>query len=168
VFVFTFFGEFVSRLFVRRRAVSEIVGAVLVAMITIAMAVAYVMAGRSTAQSQVLSMVDLIRAAERRQRQLLSLTYAYKDGSGNLHLFIYNYGSETSTPDKLYLAEPTYVMGSGQYTFDMKQAGTNTPVPCIGSKQLVELTATPAPSQNQFDIILTTAEGGIFIWKFQG
>jgi hypothetical protein len=167
VFAPTFFGELVSRLFVRRCAVSEIVGAVLIAMITIAMSVAYVVAGRSVAQSQTLSMVDLIRAAERRQRQLLSLTYQYKDGNGRLHLFIYNYGSEASTPDKLYLAGTAYTGEPGQRMFDMTQAGTNTTVQFIGSKQLVELIATPAPGQNQFDIILMTKEGGIFLWKFQ-
>jgi len=151
-----------------RRGASEVLGALFIALIVVAMSAAYVMAGRSMAQSQTLSMIDIIRAAERRQRQLLSLTYAYRDGSGNLHLFIYNYGSETSTPDRLYAAGSTYTRGSGQCTFSMKLAGTNTQVSSIGPKQLVELTATPTPAQSQFDMILTTAEGGIFIWKFQG
>ena len=158
-----------AKLVNRRRATSEMVGAILIAMITVAMAVAYAAAGRSMVGSQALSMVDVIRAAERRQRQLLSLSYAYKDGEGNLHLFIYNYGSEACTPDKLYIAGQTYTCGSGSYTFDMRQAGTNSPFSPsafpIDQKQLAELRAKPAPGSPQFDVILTTAEGGIFIWK---
>jgi flagellin-like protein len=158
VFAPTFFGELVNRLFVRRRAVSEIVGAVLVAMITIAMSAAYVMAGRSTAQSQALSMVDLIRAAERRQRQLLSLTYFYKDGS-NLYLYIYNYGSEASTPDKLYISGSAY-----SYSIYQEYGGT-VGNGCIDPKELVVLKTTIDPLLSQFDAIFTTKEGGIFIWR---
>jgi hypothetical protein len=141
-------------------------GAMLIALITIAMSAVYVTAGAGTAQSQAMSMVDLIRAAEKRQRQLLSVTYYYKDGNGRLHLFIYNYGAEASTPDKLYMARVAYSYGSGSNTYDMKQAGGNTPVNCIDSKKLVELTATPGfPLPSEFEVILTTKEGGIFIWK---
>jgi flagellin-like protein len=156
VFAPTFSGELVNRLFVRRRAVSEIVGAVLVAMITIAMSAAYVMAGRSTAQSQTLSMVDLIRAAERRQRQLLSLTYFYKDGS-NLYLYIYNYGSEASTPDRLYISGTEC-----SYSIYQEYGVGNG---CIDPKELVVLKTTIDPLLSQFDAIFTTKEGGIFIWK---
>ena len=147
-----------SRLFVQRRAVSEIVGAVLIAMITIAMAVAYIVAGRSVAQSQALSMVDLIRAAERRQRQLLSLTYAYKDGS-NLYLYIYNYGSEASTPDKLYINGTAY-----SYSINQEYGGI-VGNGCIDPKELVVLKITMNQLPSQFDAIFTIKEGGIFIWK---
>jgi len=145
----------VSRLFVRRRAVSEIVGAVLIAMITIVMSAAYVMAGRSTAQSQALSMVDLIRAAEREQRQLLSLTYAYKNGS-NLCLYIYNYGSEASTPDKLYIS------GSA-CSYSIQEYGVGNG--CIDPKELVMLNATIGSLPSQFDAVFTTKEGGMFTWR---
>lgn len=151
----------------RRTAASEMVGAILIAMITIAMSVAYAIAGRSAAEGQTLSMVDLIRTAEKRQRQLLSLTYAYKDGNGRLHLFIYNYGSETVKPERLYLAGTVYTEGSGGNSFSMKDAYGN-PVSTIDPSQLVELTVPQPPGQPSFDVVLVTAEGGVFIWKFQG
>jgi hypothetical protein len=150
VFALPFFGELVSGLFVRRRAVSEIVGAVLIAMITIAMSVAYVVAGRSVAQSQTLSMVDLIRAAERRQRQLLSLTYYYKYGN-NLDLYLYNYGNENATIKKLFV-------GNFEVT-DSRVIGL-TVVP----KELKYVTFR-CDQSGSLDVLLLTEEGGIFIWK---
>jgi hypothetical protein len=140
----------VNRPFVRKRAVSEIAGAVLVAMITIAMSVTYVVAGRSVAQSQTLSMVDLIRAAERRQRQLLSLTYYYKHGD-NLDLYLYNYGNENATIKKLFV-------GNFEVT-DSRVIGL-TVVP----KELKYVTFGCNQS-GSLDVLLLTEEGGIFIWK---
>jgi len=143
---------------VKRRAASEMLGAVLIAVITIAMSAAYVMAGSSMAQSQALSMVDLIRAAERRQRQLLSLTYAHRDGS-NLYLYIYNYGSEASTPDKLYIGD-----AACPHSIYQEYGGT-VGNGRIDPKELVVLKTTINPLLSQFDVIFTTKEGGIFIWK---
>lgn len=80
-----------------KRGVSEVVGAMLIAVIVLAMSMSWVAleAGRSTEQTT--SIVDMIRAAEKSQQQSLSLAYYYKQGS-NLNLFLYNYGTENSTP----------------------------------------------------------------------
>jgi hypothetical protein len=133
---------------VGRRAVSEILGAILVAVITVAISVVYASAGAHTAESQALSMVDVIRAAERRQRQLLSLTYWYLEGS-NLHLFIYNYGNENSTIKALFV---------GDYNVTGVVGVTVTP------KELKEVSFT-CPRSGLLDVVLLTREGGIFIWK---
>ena len=80
-----------------KRGVSEVVGAILIAVIVLAMSMSWVAmeAGRSTEQTT--SIVDMIRAAEKSQGQSLSLAYYYEQGS-NLNLFLYNYGIENSTP----------------------------------------------------------------------
>ncbi len=80
-----------------KRGVSEVVGAILIAGIVLAMSMSWVAleAGRSTEQTT--SVVDMIRAAQKSQQQSLSLAYYYKQGS-NLNLFLYNYGTENSTP----------------------------------------------------------------------
>jgi hypothetical protein len=80
-----------------KRGVSEVVGAILIAVIVLAMSMSWVAleAGRSTEQTT--SIVDMIRAAEKSQQQSLSLAYYYEQGN-SLNLFLYNYGVENSTP----------------------------------------------------------------------
>jgi hypothetical protein len=99
-----------------RRGVSEVLGAILIAVIVMAMSATYVMleAGRSTRET--MSIVDLIRAAEKRQKQLLSLTYYYKQGD-SLKLYIYNYGEESSTP-KLILVDGEVVFWRTVWVFE--------------------------------------------------
>ena len=55
-----------------KRAASEVLGAILIATIVMAMSATYIMleAGRST--KETMGIVDLIRVAERRQKHLLS------------------------------------------------------------------------------------------------
>jgi hypothetical protein len=153
--------------FARRRGVSEVLGAMLVAMMAVAISVAYVAAGGLAARQQALSFVDVVRAAERAQRQLLSLTYYYRS-EGCIHLFIYNYGSDPSTPERLVIAGAAYVRGAGSYAYNMTLAGDSARhVDAIDPRQLVELTATPAPEADEFEVALATAEGGVFVWKLQ-
>ena len=99
-----------------KRATSEVLGAILIAIIVMGMSATYIMleAGRST--KETMGIVDLIRAAERRQKQLLSLTYYNKQGS-NLKLYLYNYGEEASTP-KLILADQEVVFWRTVWTFE--------------------------------------------------
>ena len=80
-----------------KRGLSEVVGAILIAVIVLAMSMSWVAfeAGRSTEQTT--SIVDMIRAGKKSQQQSLSLAYYYKQGN-SLNLFLYNYGVENSTP----------------------------------------------------------------------
>jgi hypothetical protein len=99
-----------------RRGVSEVLGAILIAVIVMGMSATYVTLEASRSKAETMSVVDLIRAAERKQRQLLSLIYYYKQGN-NLKLYFYNYGSETSTP-KLILADQEVVFWRTVWTFE--------------------------------------------------
>lgn len=137
---------------VYRRGVSEVLGAILIAVMVISMSTAYALWAGQSGQRQAMSMADVIRAAERRQRQLLSLTYAYRDGQGRVHLYIYNYGSEASTVSRLFV-------GSQEIT-DSNVIGVVLP-PKSGPYEL----AFTCSVSGSVDVLLLTAEGGTFIWK---
>jgi hypothetical protein len=125
------------------------------------MSATYVTLEASRSKAETMSVVDLIRAAEKRQRQLLSLTYCYPDGQGRLHLFIYNYGEETSTPNIVIVGQNVYYKDVNMTSIIMKNMDTGVPCSDIPPKMLVELTV-PAPA---FDFVMLTVEGGIFSWK---
>jgi len=99
-----------------KRGVSEVLGAILIALIVAAMSATYVMMEASQSAKKTMSIVDLIRAAEKRQKQLLSLTYYYKQNN-SLKLYIYNYGEEDSTP-KLLLVDGEIVFWRTVWTFE--------------------------------------------------
>lgn len=149
---------------VARRAASEMLGAILVAVITVAMSVAYATYGLTRAQTQTASISDVLRTSAKAQRQLLTVSYYYRSGiDGKLRLYIYNMGSEASTLK-------TVVVGSTKYDLPdpnvmMKDMYTNQQITdcMIQPKRLVEL-SVPAPA-GQVDIIVLTVEGGIFVWR---
>jgi len=80
-----------------KRGVSEVVGAILIAVIVLAMSMSWVMMEAGRSSEQTTSIVDMMKAAEKSQQQSLSLAYYYEQGN-NLNLFLYNYGTENSTP----------------------------------------------------------------------
>ncbi|MBO3809763.1 MAG: hypothetical protein FGF50_09260 [Candidatus Brockarchaeota archaeon] len=146
---------------VRRWAASEVLGAILVAVITMVMCAVYIAYGLVQTQTQTASISDMLRLNAKAQRQLLSLSYYYSDGK--LHIFIYNMGNEESTLK-------TVVIGSVKYDLPnphirMKDAVTQNPIDnCkIAAKQLVEITAPR--QQGQVDLLVLTEEGGVFIWR---
>ncbi len=146
---------------VRRRAASEVLGAILVAAITMAMSAAYAGYALTQTRIQTASISDALRSSARAQRQLLSLSYYYSDGQGRLHIFMYNMGGEESTLR-------TVIVGSARYdapNIEMKDAVTGRSISnCkIAAKQLVEVTVPG--QQGQIDLLVLTEEGGIFIWR---
>jgi len=153
---------------VKRRGASEMLGAILVAVITVAMAVAYAGYGLTQAQTQMASISDVLRASARAQRQLLSLSYYYRSGAdGKLYAYIYNMGSEVSTLKTVVVGSSKYDMSNPmdcQYV-QMKDACTRQSIGnyAIQPKELVELSVT-APA-GQLDLLVMTDEGGIFIWR---
>jgi len=149
---------------VKRRATSEILGAILVAVITVAMAVAYAGYGLTQAQTQTASISDVLRASARAQRQLLSLSYYYRSGAdGKLYAYIYNMGSETSTLKTVVVGSTKYDMPNPNV--QMRDAVTRQLISdcTIQPKKLVELSVT-APA-GQLDLLVMTEEGGIFVWR---
>ncbi len=80
-----------------RRGLSEVVGAILIAGIVLAMSMSWVMLEGERYSEQTTSMVDMLRAATKSQQQSLSLAYYYKQDNA-VNLFLYNYGTENSTP----------------------------------------------------------------------
>jgi hypothetical protein len=149
-----FFGEHVSRLIVRRRAASEIVGAILIAIITASISVAYAFWGGTAVSQQASSIVDVIRQATSRQRQLLSLLHARRGTS--LELYICNYGTEPSTPERVYV--------NGQLgSFQLYDMVSKTSCDAINPKRIVRLTLSD-PGTPTVDVILVTNCGGIYTW----
>ncbi|MGD6805867.1 MAG: hypothetical protein ACQCN4_02790 [Candidatus Bathyarchaeia archaeon] len=80
-----------------KRGVSEVVGAILIAVIVLAMSMSWAVMEAGNTNKQTTSVVDMMKTSERSLRQSLSLAYYYKQGS-NLNLLFYNYGTENSTP----------------------------------------------------------------------
>ena len=58
-----------------RRGVSEVLGAIVIAVLVLSMSVSYVLLEMERSGRETHSLIDLIRRAERQQRQLLSLIY---------------------------------------------------------------------------------------------
>jgi|GEM_PF-3783786 len=141
-----------------KRGASEVLGAVLIAVIVMAMSATYVMFEAEKSTRETMGIVELIRAAEKRQKQLLSLTYYYKQGN-DLKLYIYNYGEESSTP-KMILTDQEVPLSS----ISMRNMDTGAACNNIPPKTLVEITL-PAPSQSTFTLALFTDEGGFYSWR---
>ena len=141
-----------------RRGVSEVLGAIVIAILVLGMSVSYVLLEMERAGRETYSIIDLIRKAEKRQKQLLSLIFYQKKG-GSLKVYIYNYGDEYSTPQRI-LTDKEVSLSS----VSMKNMDTGAAVSSIPPKTLVELTM-PAPSTDSFTLVIITGEGGVFSWK---
>jgi len=59
----------------RRRGVSEVLGAIVIAVLVLGMTASYVLLEMERSGRETHSITDLIRKAEKRQKQLLSLIY---------------------------------------------------------------------------------------------
>lgn len=54
-------------------------------------------------------LVDLLKAGERRNQEMLSLVYGFWEG-GRVHLYLYNYGGMAVEPQKWYVAQQEAVL----------------------------------------------------------
>jgi len=145
-----------------KRGTSEVLGALLIASIVISMSTVWLTFEASHATRRTMSVVNIIRAAERKQKQLLSLTYYYYDeNDGYLKLYIYNYGDEVSTPNR--------IITNREVKFEIRDPNTGNPIDSrIKPKTLVELAIeeTYIPSgKDFFNLVLFTEEGGIYSWR---
>jgi len=141
-----------------RRGVSEVLGAIVIAILVLGMSVSYVLLEMDRAGSETYSVVDLIRGAEKQQKQLLSLIY-YRMQGGRLILYIYNYGEEPSTPQRIMTDKEVPLS-----LVSMENMDTGDMISSIPPKTLVELTM-PAPSADSLTLVMVTEEGGVFSWK---
>ena len=141
---------------VKRRAVSEVVGAVLIGFIVASMSVAYVFWGGMTVSQQTSSMVDVMRRATSRQRQLLSLVHHVRS-AGSLKLYICNYGTEPSAPESVFV-------NGQQQSYQMYDMIDQSACDAIKPKSIVQLTL-PDPGSTTVDVILITRDGGIYAWQ---
>lgn len=141
-----------------RRGVSEVLGAIVIAVLVLSMSVSYVLFEIERSGRETLSIIELIRKAEKRQKQLLSLIYYQKKGS-DLKVYIYNYGEEASTPQRILTDREVPLSSVSMKNMDTGQACSSIP-----PKTLVELTM-PAPSADSFTLVIITDEGGVFSWK---
>jgi len=141
-----------------RRAVSEIVGVLLVAAIIVAASATYLTYGVQTTSSQSSALTDAMRQAQRRVNILLSLTYYEKKGH-SIHLYIHNYGTLDTKIDQLYVG------GDRVHVFWVKDMDTGDLIGHrIPAGKLVELYFTRNLS-GEVDIFLVTEELATFSWK---
>lgn len=145
-----------------RRGVSEVVGVALISIVVAAVGLAWLASQGQMLAMQAYGIIDQIRAAERRQRQLLSLLYYYRDGFGNLVLYIYNYGAEDSTISRLFVKDGEVPLSS----IAVKNAETNQPLQnrVIPPRALAEV-SVPNAASGTYVVFLITEEGGRFSWE---
>ena len=141
-----------------RLGVSEVLGAIVITILVLGVSASYILLGMERSGGETLSIIELIRRAERRQNQLLSLIY-YQRQNGDLKVYIYNYGDEPSTPKRIF-ADREIPLSK----ISIKNMDTGDLIGNIPPKTLVELTM-PSPSTEDFILVLITEEGGIFSWK---
>jgi len=139
-----------------RRGVSEVVGALLIAFITVSAAVVYISMATGRAGRQVTSLADIMRTAERRQGQLLTSIYCYEK-DGTVKVYIYNYGTVATTPTKI-------IVNGQEVNWTMKDAADGSSCNSIVPKALVEV-SFPKPSSAPFDFLILTPEGVICSWR---
>lgn len=152
-----------------RRGVSEVLGAFMVLIIVMGMAAAWLTIEAPRISREAMGIIEALRMAARRQRQLLSLLYYYKTGDAapKLRLYIYNYGLEKSTikGDKGLIVAGQIVPRS---SIIMVDAATGAAIIdyVINPKQIAMIEVN-APASGVFDVILQTEEGGLFIWELK-
>lgn len=141
------------------RAVSEVVGVLLVVAIIVAASVAYLTYGVHSMGSQSSALTDAMRQAQKRSQILLSLTYYEKKGN-TIHLYIYNYGILDAKIDQLY------VQGNRITAFTVKDMDTGQVISGkkIPAGKLVDLYFTRNLS-GEVEIFLVTEELATFSWK---
>lgn len=151
------------------RGVSEVLGAFMVLIIVMGMAAVWLTVEAPRINRETMGIIEALRMAARRQRQLLSLLYYYKtsDATPKLRLYVYNYGLEKST-----IKEDKGLIVAGQVvpraSITMVDADTGQAIAdyVINPKQVVMIEVN-APADEVFDVILQTEEGGLFIWELK-
>ena len=142
-----------------RRGVSEVLGVLLITIVLMATAMVYVSLQSSRAERETSGIVEMITKAEKRQGQLLSLTYYY-NSSNQLRIYIYNYGNINSTLELVMVAGQTVPLSS----ITMKDMDTGQTCSTISPKKLVEVTIS-APYTSTFYFTIQTEEGSTFTWQ---
>lgn len=92
-----------------RRGVSEVVGVLLVTGVMFSVSSLFLFSQARTTGEATWGLVDLLRAGERRNREMLSLVYGFWEGS-RVHLYLYNYGGMVVEPQKWYAARQEAVL----------------------------------------------------------
>ena len=141
-----------------RRGVSEVLGAIVMAVLVLGMTASYVLLEMERSGRETHSIIDLIRKAEKRQKQLLSLIY-YQRSGGSLKVYIYNYGDEASTPQRILTDREVPLSQISMKNMDAGEMCSSIP-----PKTLVELTL-PDPASSNFTLVIITREGGVFSWR---
>ena len=113
-----------------RRGVSEALGAIVIAVLVLGMTASYVLLEMERSGRETHSIIDLIRKAERSQKQLLSLIY-YQRSGGNLKVYIYNYGDEASTPQRILTDRKVPLSEVSIWSMDAGEACSSLPQPLV-------------------------------------
>jgi len=145
-----------------RRAVSEVVGVALISVILVSIGLVWLATQGPLLTMHAYSIIDQIRAAERRQSQLLTLLYYYRDGQGTLTLYIYNYGAGNSTISRLFVGDSE--VNLQQAVIKNAETGQHFQNKVIPPRVLAEVNVPNAPS-GRFIVFLMTEEGGRFAWE---
>ena len=140
----------------RRRAVSEVVSALIIAAVIIAGTAVYLAVAGQNISISAKSVAGALRDALHRQGEVLSLTYSYLDGS-QLKLYVYNYGKVFVKPERVYV-------NGAQRSFTLTDAISGSSISEIAPRQLALLTVQKH-GNSPYEIIIVTEKHAVFTWK---
>jgi len=141
------------------RGVSEILGAILVFAVVFASSVAYLSVEMRRAKGEVAGITDLVRAAEHRQAQLLSLVYYSENReTGLLRVYIFNYGTENAEVYQMYIGTERVE------ALAVRDSFTGAPLDSLPPRTLAEI-SLQAPTENIFDFTLVTRWKAVYSWR---
>lgn len=151
---------------VKRRGASEVLGVLLMTAIVMGIAAVWLSTEAPRISRESMGIIEMLRFAARRQSQLLSLLYYYKDSGNNLVLFLYNYGLENSTiSSRNGIILAGNIIPLDQVVIRDAESGKVITNRVIRYKQVVEVIIPNCPPRGIYDLIIRTEEGGVFIWE---
>lgn len=138
------------------RAVSEVISALIIAAIIIIGTAVYVGVAGQRISLEASSLANMVWKAQRRQGEMLSLTYSHPSGD-QLKLYIYNYGKVHVKPIRLYI-------NGIQKSFTLIDAVSGESIGEIAPEQLALLSVRKY-GNSPYEIIIVTETGSTFTWK---
>lgn len=109
--------------------------------------------GRS-ASSRASGLIDVMRQAEQRQKQLVTLVYSWEDSSG-IHAYLFNYGSVEAVVDRVWL-------GTGDVANEVDPTFSSTDY-LLPPKKLVEMVVENPPEGNK--LVILTESDTLYSWE---
>lgn len=144
------------------RGVSEVLSVLIVTSLISAFGFAYLAVYQARGTAGVMGIVDIIRAQEHRQNELLSLVFSGENHlTRTLRAYLYNYGTWDVVTDRFYLDQQEV----DPYQFNDITTGEPVGDGVIRSHHLVELVFRNRPLEGDNYLTVVTKWGGAFSWR---